>query len=80
MSDGVAITIPSDRTEGNGCETFHVSADQAADIAADIIDGMAFEYINGTEDLHDDHDTRRGMRKQALAEVKDELYGPYGRM
>ena len=80
MSDGVKITIPEDRTEGEGKETYHVSTDQAADIAASLIDGIASEYITGTEDLVNDHDTRRSMRRQALNQVKDELYGPYARM
>lgn len=80
MSDGIRIMIPAERTESGEIETYHVSADQAKSIAKQAIDGMALEYINGTEDLHDDHDTRRSMRKQALSEVKDELYGPYGRM
>lgn len=80
MSDGVKITIPAERTDGDEEEVYHVSTDQATRIAAQLISGIAYEYINGTPDLADDFDTRRDMKRSALGEVKNELYGPYERM
>lgn len=80
MSDGVPLTIPGTRTQNGEPQTVHVSTDEAAEIAAQLVRGMASEYITGTEDLYDDHDTRVDMERQALGEVKNELYrGPYSR-
>jgi len=80
MSDGVHIRIPGNRTIDGEDRNYYLSTDEAAQIAAHLIDGIADEYITGTEDLEHNHETRRAMRKQARMEVKDKLYGPYGHM
>lgn len=80
MSKGVMITIPEDCTTGDVDEVYYLSTDQATNIAAQLINGIAQEYINGTQDLEDNFDTRRDMKRSALGEVKNEMYGPYERM
>ena len=80
MSDGVPISIPAERTEPGERLHYNVSADEALQIAVGALDGIVQERINGDEDLVNDHDTRRALKKEVLSELREEFSEPYMRI